>query len=582
MAGTGNHGPLIDEWLPPPTPSPRTLMSSFLNEEFSSGPFSNLFSEHSTNKPHDQCEKSREPVGLSDEVPAQTVRDRFQKGFSLEPNLFSANQKSNSHGGLAERRAARAGFSVPKIDTSRVGSSAVIRSPVSIPPGLSPTTLLESPVFLYNKMAQPSPTTGTLPYLMATSDKSTLPAATTITEDSTFDNDVFSFQPHLGSKQPSFSTAEKDYGAYLPNQSLSNIHQQESSRQSSFTAGKDNTNATIAKAKASDSMFGNSHYSADQRQDDERNQNVQGDGVEARASACVPVSTHGDASRMESQDAVDASSTLSNEEDERATHGTVSIECEGDEDETVSKRRKLDALGTSTIATAVATSTIDMGAAASRAVREPRVVVQTTSEVDILDDGYRWRKYGQKVVKGNPNPRSYYKCTHPGCSVRKHVERASHDLKSVITTYEGKHNHEVPAARNSGQAGSSSANGPSASQGGSSHRRQEPAQASFAHFGATTPFGSFALPPSGQLGPATGNFRFGMVPPGMSIPMPSLGSLAATKMVGNSSAMQGYPGLMMPVEPKSEPVSQTGFPVANAAPSVYQQMMSRPPFGHQM
>ena len=37
--------------------------------------------------------------------------------------------------------------------------------------------------------------------------------------------------------------------------------------------------------------------------------------------------------------------------------------------------------------------------------REPRVVVQTVSEVDILDDGYRWRKYGQKVVKGNPHPR---------------------------------------------------------------------------------------------------------------------------------------------------------------------------------
>ncbi|KAJ8427605.1 hypothetical protein Cgig2_020731 [Carnegiea gigantea] len=71
------------------------------------------------------------------------------------------------------------------------------------------------------------------------------------------------------------------------------------------------------------------------------------------------------------------------------------------------------------------------------------------SEVDILDDGYRWRKYGQKVVRGNPNPRSYYKCTHPGCPVRKHVERASHDPKSVITTYEGKHNHEVPTARNS-------------------------------------------------------------------------------------------------------------------------------------
>lgn len=46
----------------------------------------------------------------------------------------------------------------------------------------------------------------------------------------------------------------------------------------------------------------------------------------------------------------------------------------------------------------------DIGSS-SRTIREPRVVVQTTSDVDILDDGYRWRKYGQKVVKGNPHPR---------------------------------------------------------------------------------------------------------------------------------------------------------------------------------
>ncbi|KAK8472022.1 hypothetical protein PHAVU_002G091100 [Phaseolus vulgaris] len=84
-----------------------------------------------------------------------------------------------------------------------------------------------------------------------------------------------------------------------------------------------------------------------------------------------------------------------------------------------------------------------------RTVTEPRIIVQTTSEVDLLDDGYRWRKYGQKVVKGNPYPRSYYKCTTPGCKVRKHVERASTDPKAVITTYEGKHNHDVPAAKTS-------------------------------------------------------------------------------------------------------------------------------------
>ncbi|KAK1317232.1 putative WRKY transcription factor 4 [Acorus calamus] len=88
-------------------------------------------------------------------------------------------------------------------------------------------------------------------------------------------------------------------------------------------------------------------------------------------------------------------------------------------------------------------------ASSQRAVTEPRIIVQTTSEVDILDDGYRWRKYGQKVVKGNPNPRSYYKCTTVDCKVRKHIERASTDPKAVITTYEGKHNHDVPASRNS-------------------------------------------------------------------------------------------------------------------------------------
>nr|GEW12532.1 WRKY transcription factor WRKY24 [Tanacetum cinerariifolium] len=89
--------------------------------------------------------------------------------------------------------------------------------------------------------------------------------------------------------------------------------------------------------------------------------------------------------------------------------------------------------------------------AGTRTVREPRVVVQTISDIDILDDGYRWRKYRQKVVKGNLNPRIYYKCTSLGCSVRKHFERASQDMRSVITTYEGKHNHDVPMARGSGQ-----------------------------------------------------------------------------------------------------------------------------------
>lgn len=38
-------------------------------------------------------------------------------------------------------------------------------------------------------------------------------------------------------------------------------------------------------------------------------------------------------------------------------------------------------------------------------IRNPRYAFQTRSQVDILDDGYRWRKYGQKSVKNNKFPR---------------------------------------------------------------------------------------------------------------------------------------------------------------------------------
>lgn len=37
--------------------------------------------------------------------------------------------------------------------------------------------------------------------------------------------------------------------------------------------------------------------------------------------------------------------------------------------------------------------------------KEPRFAFMTKSEVDHLEDGYRWRKYGQKAVKNSPYPR---------------------------------------------------------------------------------------------------------------------------------------------------------------------------------
>ncbi|KAK9138964.1 hypothetical protein Sjap_009558 [Stephania japonica] len=185
--------------------------------------------------------------------------------------------------------------------------------------------------------------------------------------------------------------------------------------------------------------------------DNRTNSDWRADGLERTSSASVLTDLSDPRSTaqgkqlgvLETADTPELSSTLAShdEDEDRATQGSVSVGDDGDDVESEAKRRKKDSC-------LIETNMV------SRSVREPRVVVQTDSEVDILDDGYRWRKYGQKVVKGNPNPRSYYKCTSAGCSVRKHVERASHDLKFVITTYEGKHNHEVPAARNSSHVNS--------------------------------------------------------------------------------------------------------------------------------
>ncbi|XP_074565874.1 putative WRKY transcription factor 43 [Curcuma longa] len=75
-------------------------------------------------------------------------------------------------------------------------------------------------------------------------------------------------------------------------------------------------------------------------------------------------------------------------------------------------------------------------------VTSPRFAFRTKSpSTDILDDGYRWRKYGQKAVKNSPYPRSYYRCTHHTCNVKKQVQRQSKDTSVVVTTYEGIHNH---------------------------------------------------------------------------------------------------------------------------------------------
>lgn len=58
------------------------------------------------------------------------------------------------------------------------------------------------------------------------------------------------------------------------------------------------------------------------------------------------------------------------------------------------------------------------------------------------EDGYCWRKYGQKDILGSNFPRGYYRCTHrhtEGCLATKQVQRSDSDPTVFEVTYRGRH-----------------------------------------------------------------------------------------------------------------------------------------------
>ncbi|KAL5856511.1 hypothetical protein ACOSQ3_003969 [Xanthoceras sorbifolium] len=70
------------------------------------------------------------------------------------------------------------------------------------------------------------------------------------------------------------------------------------------------------------------------------------------------------------------------------------------------------------------------------------------------DDGYSWRKYGQKDILGAKYPRSYYRCTYrqtKGCSATKQVQRLDDDPTMFEVTYRGVHTCLTPDGSSSSE-----------------------------------------------------------------------------------------------------------------------------------
>lgn len=153
MAGIDDNVAIIGDWLPP-SPSPRAFFSAMLGDNIGSRP---ILEPTSCNKTEELFLGPQEYIVSGNTNIKDAAQARDSRNQLAEVGLFS-EQKSNSRIGLVERMAARAGFNAPKLNTESIRSSDLsitsdVRSPyLTIPPGLSPTTLLDSPVFLSNSL----------------------------------------------------------------------------------------------------------------------------------------------------------------------------------------------------------------------------------------------------------------------------------------------------------------------------------------------------------------------------------------------------------------------------------------------
>ncbi|MCL7049551.1 hypothetical protein MKW94_027873, partial [Papaver nudicaule] len=375
--GTHDHGAVLGDWAIS-NPSPRTFFSSIMGgEDFSSKSFFDAFDD----------KVSQGPAAVIKQMNLEEEGDCKEIGSSgdiFSTNMFSMRKPGSGGGGggLAERMAARAGFNAPRLNTAKMSSSEAQSTYLTIPPGLSPTTLLDSPVFLSNSLAQPSPTTGKFSFALSNSNN----FKDSPFED--FDSSSFVFKPHAEPNSLQFPGG----GTKLP--PPSNLH--ESYTKNSVQVQSDQS-LQAQNLQADKFRFGNR---TDLHQNDLLHQSIEkessGNNIYSEPNETSSISGN-----------LENSPPPNDQQD-----GGEGERCNGE----------------------MSTTTVGIGASS--------------------DDGYNWRKYGQKQVKGSEFPRSYFKCTHPNCQVKKKVERSQEGHITEII-YKGAHNHPKPSPNRRSGLGSS-------------------------------------------------------------------------------------------------------------------------------
>ncbi|XP_023736030.2 probable WRKY transcription factor 2 [Lactuca sativa] len=148
MGGFDDHGGIIGDWRPP-SPSPRSFFAAMLGDD-----------PGSRSVPDPPKNDTNNDTGFT--FPGPNPQIGSENGDATKSSEFG-DQKTSSRAHLVERMAARAGYNAPRLNTEIIKSSdnsQTQQSPYLFSPGVSPTSFLESPVFLSNSLVQPSPTTG--------------------------------------------------------------------------------------------------------------------------------------------------------------------------------------------------------------------------------------------------------------------------------------------------------------------------------------------------------------------------------------------------------------------------------------